>query len=99
MEVTFRNNKLERCYRESEFGRRTFGAAIARAYIRAINELCDIETIEQMKVLRPRRFHLLKPKRNRRFAIDLTGNFRLIVEATDKPHQFRVLSVEDYHDH
>lgn len=98
MEVTFRNNKLKRCFRESQFGQRTFGATIARAYIRAINELCTIETFEQMKMLRPRRFHLLEPKRNQRFAIDLTANVRLIIEATNDPYQFRVVSVEDYHD-
>ena len=98
MEATFRTNRLKRCYCESQFGRRTFGENISRAYIRAINELCDIDSFEQMKVLRPRRFHMLQPRQNRRFAIDLTDRVRLIIEATDKPFQFRVLSVEDYHD-
>ena len=97
MEVTFRTKKLRRCYRESRFGQRTFGENIARAYIRAINELCDIDSFEQMKMLRPRRFHMLQPRQDQRFALDLTERVRLIIEATDKPYQFRVLSVEDYH--
>lgn len=97
MEAIFRTKKLRRCYCEFHFGRRTFGEHIARAYIRAINELCDIDSFEQMKMLRPRRFHMLQPRQNKRFAIDLTERVRLILEATDKPYQFRVLSVEDYH--
>lgn len=98
MEVRFRTRKLERCYEDSAYAEKTFGQAIARSYIRSINELCDIDSFDLMKVLQPRRFHLLKPKQHRRYAIDLTGYFRLIIEATGEPDQFNVVDVGDYHD-
>ena len=97
MEVRFRNQRLKRCFENSSVAERTFGPVIGRSYIRAINELSDIDSFEMMKVLKPRRFHLLQPERHQRYAIDLTANHRLIVEATDEPDEFRVLDVEDYH--
>lgn len=98
MEVRFRTRKLERCYEDSAFAERTFGLTIARSYIKAIDQLCDIDSFELMKLIRPRRFHQLQPRQHNRYAMDLTGNYRLIVEATDEPDQFNVLNVEDYHD-
>ena len=98
MEVRFRSRKLERCYEDSVFAERNFGATIARNYIRAIDQLCDIDSYELLKLIRPRRFHQLQPRQHNRYAMDLTANFRLIVEATDEPDQFIVASVEDSHD-
>lgn len=98
MEVRFRTRKLERCFKDSAYAERTFGQTIARNYIKAVGELCEIDSFEMMKILRPRRFHLLEPKQHRRYAIDLTANFRLIIEATDGPDEFTVVDIGDYHD-
>ena len=89
---------MKRCYREFEFAQRTFGYRLARTYIRVINALRSFETFELLKQHRPYRFHQLRHQHAGRFAVDLTRSWRLIIEATDRPDEFIVHSVEDYHE-
>lgn len=98
MDVRFRGNKMERCYREFSYGQRMFGIRLARSYIRVINALRSVDTFELLKQHRPYRFHQLRHQHSGRFAVNQTGNWRLIIEATEQPDEFLVHSVEDYHE-
>lgn len=98
MEVRFRTRKLERCYFEHRFGQQQFGIVIARKFTTVINALRAVETFETLKQKRPYRFHQLRHGHSGRFALDLTGNWRLIIEPTDADNEFLVHSVEDYHE-
>ena len=97
MEAQFGNNHLRKCFRDSRYAERKLGRAVAKKYIQTVGELCDIGSFELMKKFAPRRFHQLNPRTRQRFALDLTGNVRLIVEPTNKPDQFKIVSIKDYH--
>ena len=97
MEAQFGNNHLRKCFLDSRYAERRLGRAVAKKYIQVVGELCDIDSFELLKRLRPRRFHQLEPKTSNRFALDLTANVRLIVEPTNKPDQFKIVSIKDYH--
>lgn len=98
MEVRFRSRKLERCYRDHSFAQRNLGAIVARKYVTVISALRAVDSFETLKQKRPYRFHQLRHQHAGRFALDLTGNWRLIIEPTDNHNEFLVHSVEDYHE-
>lgn len=98
MKVKFRTNKLERCYLERRFAQQQYGIDIARKYFNVINALRSVDTFEVLKQTRPYRFHQLRHKHAGRFALVLTGNWRLIIEPTDFADEFLVHSIEDYHE-
>ena len=83
MDVQFRTNKLERCYREIAFATRTWGPKIARCYVDRVNRLHACRTADDLKGFLELRFHKLRGPREGYYALNLDGAWRLLVSFVD----------------
>ncbi|MEX2599547.1 MAG: type II toxin-antitoxin system RelE/ParE family toxin [Dehalococcoidia bacterium] len=98
MEVEFSSNRLAQCYRQSDRAVRQWGEAVARKYITRIEILYAQPTFDSLRTLRSLRLHPLKGRRQGQYAIDLTGQWRLIVTPGAKEEQVRVEEVTNHYD-
>ncbi|TMS94092.1 plasmid maintenance system killer [Pseudoalteromonas sp. S201] len=78
MEIDFRTNKLEKCFKESRLANREFGDQVGRKYIQRINLIKAAKDLDEVKKLPGLRCHPLKGDRKGQFAVNLTGFYRLI---------------------
>lgn len=97
MEVQFKTNKLKRCYERDALAIRTYGSAIATQFRKVIAILYSTATFDHLKILHPRRFHPLEPRKSNLYSMDLTANYRLIIQPTPDPAQVLVIRIEDTH--
>lgn len=97
MEVRFKTKKLKRCRDEHSFAVRTYGQTTARQFRKVIATLVSTPIFDELKILHPHRFHPLEPRKDNRYSMDLTANYRLIVEPTNNPAQVLVIKIEDTH--
>jgi len=79
VEVTFRTTKLRKCYEGQAAAQRAWGVAVARAYVRCIEILKAVETLQAVAAFRHLRLHPLKGDRQGQHAIALDNRWRLIV--------------------
>lgn len=79
MLVQFRNTKLQRAFEEDRYASRLFGPDVARRYIQRVKTLQAAETFLAFQQVRSFRTHPLSGSRKGEWAIDLTGQMRLIV--------------------
>lgn len=96
MELEFSSNRLSDASVSLSAASRLFGVPIGRKYIQRLAVLRATEQFEQLYGHRALNLHQLKGKMVGRYAITLTGNFRLILEKI-KEDKVRILEVEDYH--
>ena len=78
MEVRFKTNKLEKCYKESKRAEREFGQQVGRRYIQRVTIIKNTRSIDDLRELPGLRCHPLKGDRQGQWAINLTGRYRLI---------------------
>ena len=78
MEIAFGTKKLERCYREHEYGRRTWGEAVARKYVQRIDLLQEAANMLEVERLPGLNCHPLKAERAGQYAVTLLGRWRLV---------------------
>jgi len=78
LEIEFRTNKLEKCFKESRQASKEFGDKVARKYIQRINIIKSAKNLDAVKKLPGLRCHPLKGDRKGQYAVNLTGFYRLI---------------------
>jgi proteic killer suppression protein len=79
LDVEFYTNHLLRCYEDIGEATRSWGPAVARRYIERINLLYATDTFRELYNYRALRLHPLHGEYAGRFAINLTGRYRLII--------------------
>lgn len=78
MEIDFATKKLERCYRNYEYGRRTWGEAVARKYIQRVDLLQEAANMLEVEKLPGLDCHPLKGDMAGQYGVRLHGRWRLI---------------------
>ena len=96
MLVRFRTTKLQKAFEQGRRADRLFGQDVARKYTQRVKALQAAETFAAIQAIRAFRAHPLKESRKGEWAIDLTGQMRLIVI----PHRDgKTVSVEEVSAH
>lgn len=98
MEVTFASNRLAQCFEESRRADRQWGVAVARKYITRVNELYAASDFDALGKIRSLRLHRLMGERQGQHAIDLTGQWRLIITQGEAADQVTVEEVTNHYD-
>lgn len=78
MIVTFKTNKLEKCYTTHKKAVKEFGEQVARKYIQRITIIKNTNDLNELVELPGLRCHPLSGDRKGQYAINLTGFYRLI---------------------
>lgn len=84
MEVFYKNKHLQRCAEDGKYSVRNLGPVRSEKYIRRVGDLCDAETLEEVRNL-PGHYHELTGDRKGQWAVSLDGPYRLIFEPHEKP--------------
>ena len=79
MEVEFDNNRLERCYNQSREAAREWGPVVAERYIERVRFIRAAENFRDLYQYTSWRLHPLRGAYAGKFAITLTGRYRLII--------------------
>ena len=79
MEVEFNTVRLERCFASLREATREWGPVVAGRYIDRIRQIQSINSFRELYSYRTFRLHPLHGEYSGRFAIDLTGRYRLII--------------------
>jgi proteic killer suppression protein len=98
VEVSFRTNKLQKAYGEADRAYREWGKPVGRKYIQRVGMLYDMPTFEGIMQARALRTHPLKGEREGDWALDLTGDTRLIVAPSDDGKSVEVKEVSKHYD-
>ena len=77
MEVVFRTKKLQRCYADCLFGKKTWGQDVHRKVVQRINLLQEAANMEEVRRLPGLDCHPLKGRKKGRYGITLIGRWRL----------------------
>lgn len=110
MELSFKNNKLERQLTQPKQMAKAFGQ-LARKIDQRVEDLKAADTLEDMRKISAARCHELSGNRKGELAVDVSSNYRLIFEPNHDPlpekddggldwnevTAIRILDVEDYH--
>jgi len=111
MIIDFKTRKLMKVFNNEALLVRDYGRPLARKIIMRMVVLSAAPSLKQVPIYKPERCHALKGKRKGQFAVDLTGNCRLVFEPnhTQLPISennelilneitaIKILQVEDYH--
>jgi proteic killer suppression protein len=97
VEVTFKKNKLQKCYETHSKGVREFGDIVAEKYISRINIIKSTSSIDELKRLPVIRCHELSGNREGQYAINLTGYMRLIF--TLDGDELQIANIEEVSKH
>lgn len=84
MEVFGDSSKIEKLLMDERALKTAFNQKVATKIMQRIAELQGAENLTEVSTVPPPRLHQLKGKRKEQFSLDLTGNYRLIIEAYDK---------------
>ncbi len=97
METSFRNNKLEKCYRFHVKAIQMWGADVGKRYILRINLIKQARDMNDLYAMKELKCHPLKGDRKGQFAISLTGFWRLIFSLQGE--RLEVVLVEEVSKH
>ena len=86
--VTFAAGELERAYRESAYGARRWGTAVARKYVQRIHLLLAAEDLRDLAEPASLRLHSLKGEYSGAYAISLGERWRLIFRYDGRSRRF-----------
>ena len=78
MEIKFRTRKLEKQYANHREAEKAYGKDVACKFILRVNIIKTARDIEELKKMPGLRCHELKGNRKGRWAVKLTGFYRLI---------------------
>lgn len=98
MDVSFKTSKLRRAYEEADRAYREWGKQVGRKYIQRVGMLYDMPTFEGIKQARALRAHPLKGSQVGDWALDLTGDVRLIVVPSRDGRSVEVKEVSKHYD-
>ena len=79
MLIRFRTTKLQKAFEQGRYADKLWGRDVARKYTQRVKTLQAAETFAAIQAIRSFRAHPLKEPRKGEWAIDLTGQMRLIV--------------------
>ena len=110
MKITFKSNKLEKQLTEAKEMQKAFGT-MAKKVNQRMQELIYSQNLEILKTIPAANCHELKGDRKGEFAVDISGNFRIIFIPDHNPIPFKedksidcikitdiqILKTEDYH--
>lgn len=97
MQVLFRTNKLEKCFLDSKTAFRTFGQEVGERYIQRIQIMQATPDLRLLMLLPRLRCHALKGDRAGEWAINLTGQIRLIFTIVNQ--ELTVVQIEEVSKH
>lgn len=109
MDITFKNNKLQKLCEQHAEATRKLGQDNAKKLKARIQELLAAENVKNLTAGRP---HDLKGDRLGQYAVDLAGAMRLVFEPDNYPiplkedgsidwlqvTKIRIIEIVDYHD-
>ena len=98
VEVVYRSNKLRQCYQDSRRASREWGNDVGKRYIERVNFLLSMRQFSEIFAHRAWRAHPLKGEREGQYAINLTGQWRLIVTRGRTDTEVRVEEVSNHYD-
>ena len=108
MDLTYASKKLEKELNSKKEIQRHYGH-VARQLMNRMGALRAVSNLDQVPKVRPERCHQLTGDRNEQYAVDLSGNWRLIFEpegVVRRPDggidlqavtQVKILEIKDYH--
>lgn len=80
MEITYKNNKIEKICTEASFAERTYGKRVAGKIHERLDDILASETVGFMIEYRIGRCHALHHNREGQYAVDLVHPYRLVFE-------------------
>ena len=98
LEIEFDTNRLARCYDDIGVASREWGRVVALRYINRIDDLHSIETFRELYRYRAWHLHPLHGEYAGKFAVNLTGRYRLIVGPGDTENHLVVYEVSNHYD-
>lgn len=110
MEIKFKTKKLERELSDPRKMVKSFGV-LSKKINQRLKEINSAATLEDLRKIRSTNCHELGGKRKGEFALDISGNFRLIFNPDHIPtprkndggidwrlvERIEIISIEDYH--
>lgn len=70
MEVTYKNKHLQKCAENGKYSVKKLGAIRSKNYLQRVADLCDAETLEEVRYL-PGNYHELTGDRKGQWAVSL----------------------------
>jgi len=98
MVVWFRNNALERCYKEHKAAIKKWGQEVAERYVQRVNILYACTSTKDLSSFPQLRFHPLKGDLKGRYALVLVGRWRLIVSFDATMQKVCIEEVSNHYD-
>lgn len=104
MEISYDSNKMRKILCDEQLIKKEYGK-MAQKVMNRMSELRAATSLEDISNNPPPRRHKLEPHSKNQWGIDISKNFRIVVEAVgefDKNdlssiHEIRILYLEDYH--
>ncbi|MDX9776126.1 MAG: hypothetical protein RBT40_09300 [Petrimonas sp.] len=111
MDITFKSTKLRKIFESKRDLIRNYGEVRGKKLSRLISFLRAAPCLENVPPEKPFRRHELISNRKGQFSVEITGNYRLILEPCNEPlpvkedggldlkkiTRIKIIEVEDYH--
>ena len=98
MDITYKNNKLEKVCTDAKVAERSYGKEMAEKIQMRIDEITAADTIEMMIQFHIGRCHSLTNNRKGQYAMDLVHPYRLVFEKHGNEIQVAyIMEIVDYH--
>jgi proteic killer suppression protein len=97
VEIAFRTKKLERCYEDHEYGRRTWGSAVAKKFIQRIDLLQEAANMLEVEKLPGLDCHPLKGDKAGQYGATLHDRWRLVFTLRGKKAE--IIRIEEVTKH
>lgn len=107
MEYFAATKKLSKILNDRKLIMKHYGKARAKKIIERLDEFSAANSLEQIPSDPPPRCHLLTGDHEGKFAVDVSGNYRMVFEGYDKNDQLstdkveivtiQITGIEDYH--
>ena len=97
MELTFRNRQLQNSYEQYEKAITKWGPQVARKYITRIAQLYAISDFQEITKIHAMHLRPLKGTQQGKYAITLTGRWRLIVTKANSKERLTIEEVSNHY--
>ena len=97
MELFFKNKQLRKSYEQSEKAITKWGPHVARKYIARITQLYAASEFQKIFTIRAMHLHPLKGDYQDKYAITLTGRWRLVVTKGDSEERLIIEEVSNHY--
>lgn len=97
MEVTFKTQKLRRCYENMGEASQRWGGPVARKYINRVDNLHAASNFQMLYQIRALRLHPLKGSKKGDFSINLTNRWRMIIRKGISEEHIIIVEVSNHY--